>query len=65
VYHLATWGLAGPLGGEEIDLKTITSACEGVYLGIKPESVFYSPRYYNEINALVLQLPFAAERGSD
>jgi hypothetical protein len=29
VYHLAAWGL---LGADEIDLKTTTSACEGVYL---------------------------------
>ena len=59
MYHLATWGLAVPPGGEEMALKTSTSAWEGVYLGIKRGSVFILRGNYNEMNVLILQLPLA------
>jgi len=32
VYHLATWGLEAASGAAAMALKTLTSACEGVYL---------------------------------
>ena len=59
VYHLATWGLAGPLGGAEISLKTRTSACEGVYLVGMGLISLQSPRYCKEMKFF---LPISVSR---